>query len=91
MGATTRADLTGDATHLIVGDLNTPKYQYVAKERPDVQPMTMEWIEAVRELWINDQPIDFEALEKRHKLPTLAWLRFSMTGCEDREDILLIL
>lgn len=85
MGATTRADLTGDVTHLVVGDYKTPKYQYVAKERPDVMPMTMLWIEAVRELWINDKEIDVEALEKEHKLPTLSSLRFSMTGCDDRE------
>jgi DNA replication regulator DPB11 len=85
MGAITHADLMGDVTHLVVGDYNTPKYRYVAKERPDVVPMTTQWLEALRELWINDKEIDFESLETKHKLPTLASLRLSMTGCDDRE------
>lgn len=85
MGATHRYDLTLDVTHLIVADYNTPKYRYVARERPDVQPMTIEWIDAVRELWINDQEIDFILLETEHRLPTFHTLKFSMTGCEDRE------
>jgi DNA replication regulator DPB11 len=86
MGAVHRYDLTLDVTHLIVGDYNTPKYQYVAKQRPDVQPMTIEWIEAVRELWMNDQEIDLAALEMEHRLPTLHSLKFSMTGCDDRNS-----
>jgi DNA replication regulator DPB11 len=85
MGAVHRADLTGDVTHLVVGKHDTPKYQYVARERPDVQPMTTQWIEAVRELWINDKEINVPALEKEHTLPTLATLKFSMTGCDDRK------
>lgn len=84
MGAIHRYDLTLDVTHLIVGTYDTPKYRYVAKERPDVTPMTIEWIEAMRELWMNDQEINMEALEKEHKLPTFTSLRFSMTGCDDR-------
>jgi DNA replication regulator DPB11 len=84
MGAVHRYDLTLDVTHLIVGEYDTPKYRYVAKERQDVRPMTIKWIEAVRELWINDQAIDVEALEREHTLPTLTSLRFSMTGCDDR-------
>ncbi|CZR57313.1 related to S-M checkpoint control protein Rad4p [Phialocephala subalpina] len=83
MGATHRYDLTLDVTHLIVADYNTPKYRYVARERPDVQPMTIEWIDAVRELWINDQEIDFISLETEHRLPTFHTLKFSMTGCDD--------
>ena len=31
MGATHKLDLTGEVTHLIVGDIDTPKYKYVAK------------------------------------------------------------
>jgi DNA replication regulator DPB11 len=73
-----------DVTHLIVGNYDTPKYRYVAKERPDVRPMTMRWIEAVRELWIEDKEIDTEALERCHMLPTFNSLKFSMTGCDDR-------
>lgn len=88
MGAVHRYDLTLDVTHLIVGDYNTPKYRYVARERQDVRPMTIQWVEAVRELWINDQDIDFEALEREHTLPTLHLLKFSMTGCDDRRALL---
>ncbi|RQM06333.1 hypothetical protein DH86_00001125, partial [Scytalidium sp. 3C] len=63
MGAVHRYDLTGDVTHLIVGNYDTPKYRFVAKNRPDVRPMTVNWVEALRELWIAAQEIDFEALE----------------------------
>lgn len=84
MGASHRLDLTPDVTHLIVGSYDTPKYRYVAKERPDVRPMTVRWIEAIRELWMSAQDIDLEALEKEHTLPTFASLKFSMTGCDDR-------
>jgi DNA replication regulator DPB11 len=86
MGAIHRYDLTLDVTHLVVGDYDTPKYRYVAKERPDVRPMTTGWIEAIRKLWINDEEIDIEALEKAHTLPTLSTLKFSMTGCDNREE-----
>ena len=84
MGAEVQFDLTSDVTHLIIGDFNTPKYRYVAKERPDVKPMTIKWIEAVRDQWVKDEPIDLEALEKDHTLPTLSSLKLSMTGCDDR-------
>jgi DNA replication regulator DPB11 len=85
MGAVHRYDLTLDVTHLIVGKYDTEKYRYVARERPDVRPMTVEWIEAVRELWINDQEIDIAQLEREQTLPTLHSLKFSMTGCDDRK------
>jgi len=85
MGAVHRYDLTFDVTHLIVGAYDTPKYRYVAQQRLDVRPMTIGWIEAMRELWMNDQEIDLEALEKEHTLPTLHSLKFSMTGCDDRK------
>ncbi|KAH8801594.1 BRCT domain-containing protein [Xylogone sp. PMI_703] len=83
MGAVHRFDLTGDVTHLIVGHYDTPKYRFVAKNRPDVTPMKIDWIEAIRELWIADKEIDIEALERKYTLPTLHSLRFSMTGCDD--------
>jgi DNA replication regulator DPB11 len=85
MGAINRLDLTKDVTHLIVGHYKTTKYSYVARERPDVKPMTVEWLEAVRELWMNDEEMDVEALEKKYTLPVLNGLKFSMTGCDDRE------
>jgi hypothetical protein len=63
-------DLTPDCTHLIVGDYNTPKYRHVAKERPDVKPMAAGWVEAVRNLWVQDAEIDFVALEREWQLRT---------------------
>ena len=75
-----------DVTHLIVGDYDTPKYRYVAKERPDVRPMAIGWIDALRELWIQDKEINVEALEREHVLPPFHSLKFSMTGCDDRME-----
>ena len=83
MGAIHRYDLTLDATHLIVGHHDTDKYKFVARGRPDVRPMTTKWIETVRELWMNDQEINMDELERIHTLPTLNGLRLSMTGCDD--------
>ncbi|KUJ22125.1 uncharacterized protein LY89DRAFT_715108 [Mollisia scopiformis] len=90
MGGVHRYDLTLDVTHLIVADYNTDKYRYVARERQDVQPMTIQWIESVRELWMNDKEIDFTALETEYRLPTFHTLRFSMTGCDDPQERLEI-
>jgi DNA replication regulator DPB11 len=87
MGAVHKYDLTPEVTHLIVGEYNTPKYRFVARERPDVEPMTVTWIEAIRELWINDQEVDFEALQKNHRVPTFHSLKLSMTGCDDRKGL----
>ncbi|CZT41048.1 related to S-M checkpoint control protein Rad4p [Rhynchosporium secalis] len=90
MGAAHTYDLTLDVTHLIVGEYDTPKFRYVAQKRLDVLPMTIGWIEAVRELWINDQEIDLPLLEQQHRMPTFKSLRFSMTGCDDPTERLEI-
>ncbi|KFY82197.1 hypothetical protein V500_10740 [Pseudogymnoascus sp. VKM F-4518 (FW-2643)] len=86
MGAQHKYDLTSEVTHLIVGEYDTPKYRYVAKERPDVKILTVGWIEAIRQLWISDKHIDLEALEAEHTLPTLATLIVCMTGFEDSAE-----
>ncbi|OBT87906.1 hypothetical protein VE02_02620 [Pseudogymnoascus sp. 03VT05] len=86
MGAQHKYDLTSEVTHLIVGEYDTPKYRYVAKERPDVKILTVGWIEAIRLLWISDKHIDLEALEAEHTLPTLASLIVCMTGFEDSAE-----
>ncbi|KAI1419140.1 hypothetical protein F5Y12DRAFT_779522 [Xylaria sp. FL1777] len=70
MGGVHKYDLTPDVTHLIVGDYNTAKYRHVAKERPDIKPMAAGWVDAVRTLWVEDQEIDFAALEQLWKLKT---------------------
>ncbi|KAH9216878.1 hypothetical protein DL95DRAFT_445016 [Leptodontidium sp. 2 PMI_412] len=90
MGAIHTYDLTLDVTHLIVGEYETPKFRYVAQKRLDVLPMMITWIEAVRELWINDQEIDMPLLEQQHRMPTFHSLRFSMTGCDDPTERLEI-
>jgi len=68
LGGVHKYDLTPDCTHLIVGEYDTPKYRHVAKERPDIRVMAAGWVEAVRNLWIQDAEIDFLALEKAWQL-----------------------
>lgn len=64
LGGIHKYDLTPDVTHLIVGEYDTPKYRHVAKERPDIKAMAVGWVDAVRNLWVRDEQIDFPALEK---------------------------
>ncbi|KAK1763769.1 S-M checkpoint control protein rad4 [Phialemonium atrogriseum] len=70
LGGIHKYDLTPDVTHLVVGEYNTPKYRHVAKERPDIRPMAAGWIEAVRDLWVQDADIDFVSLEETWRLRT---------------------
>ncbi|ROW12443.1 hypothetical protein VMCG_00826 [Cytospora schulzeri] len=70
LGGIHKYDLTPDVTHLIVGEYDTPKYRHVAKERPDIKPMAVGWVDAVRNLWVEDEQIDFGALEKEWCLKT---------------------
>ncbi|RKF79060.1 S-M checkpoint control protein rad4 [Golovinomyces cichoracearum] len=90
MGALHQLDLTRDVTHLIIGSSETMKYKYVARNRQDILPMTESWIEAIRDLWISDEDIDLEAMERKYMLPTFHSLRFSMTGCEEPAERLRI-
>ena len=83
MGAVHKLDLTSDVTHLIVGELDTPKYKFVAKEREDVKCLLPSWVEAVRLSWMEGGATDVEALEKEHRLPTLAGLKICVTGFDD--------
>lgn len=85
MGAVHLYDLTHDVTHLIVGNYETEKYRFVARERPDIRPMSIDWIGAVRELWIQDIDINVAQLEREHTLPTFKTLGICMTGCDDRK------
>jgi len=84
MGATHKLDLTGEVTHLIVGDIDTPKYKYVAKERPDIVVLDPSWIDAVREAWMDGGDVDVEGLEKTHRYPTFAGLKICITGIPDQ-------
>lgn len=85
MGAQHKYDLTCDVTHLIVGDYKTDKYKYVARERPDIKVMTVKWVRAVRELWIQGLAVDVQELERTHALATFTGLRICLTGFGDRE------
>ncbi|KAI9837313.1 MAG: hypothetical protein M1819_000387 [Sarea resinae] len=84
MGAVHKLDLTSDVTHLIVGDSNTPKYKYVAKERPDMKVLAPDWVEAVRQSWMQGDDTDVQALEDEYRLPTLAGLKICVTGFDNR-------
>lgn len=64
LGGIHKYDLTPDVTHLIVGEYDTPKYRHVAKERPDIKAMAVGWVDAVRNIWVRDEQVDFPALEK---------------------------
>lgn len=85
MGAVHKYDLTSDVTHLVVGNIDTQKYRYVAKERPDVKVVTPAWIAAVRESWLEGGETDVEKLEEEHRVPTFSGLRMCITGFEDCE------
>lgn len=84
MGAIHKLDLTSDVTHMIVGDTDTPKYKFVARERPDVRCLLPTWIDAIRESWLAGGETDVDALEKKHTLPTFQGLTICVTGFDDR-------
>lgn len=85
MGAAYIYDLTSDVTHLLVGNIDTPKYKYVAKDRPDVVVVTTAWLEAVRASWMKGGETDVAALEKEHRVPTFFNLKICLTGFDDSE------
>ncbi|KAK3944354.1 hypothetical protein QBC46DRAFT_361276 [Diplogelasinospora grovesii] len=79
LGGVHKYDLTPDATHLIVGEYDTPKYRHA---------MAAGWVEA-------DVEIDFSSLESKWQLktfetgggePTAAGLLCCLTGFEDPEE-----
>ncbi|OQD71460.1 hypothetical protein PENPOL_c001G05027 [Penicillium polonicum] len=83
MGAMHSIHLTSDVTHLLVGDTNSDKYKFVARERNDVVAMNPEWIEAVRHSWTQGEDTDIQALEKQFRLATLHGLKICITGFSD--------
>ena len=85
MGALHKLDLTSDVTHLIVGDWDTPKYKYVAREREDVKVLQKEWVEAVRTAWMQAEDLNLAALEKEYKYPTFQGLAICLTGFNDMD------
>ncbi|KAF8477224.1 BRCT domain-containing protein [Kalaharituber pfeilii] len=90
MGAFHRHDLTSDVTHLIVGDLDTPKYKYVAKNRIDVKVVDGDWVDAMHQKWINGEDIKVSEFEEKHRFRTFQGLRICVTNIADSEERLAI-
>ncbi|CAG8051615.1 unnamed protein product [Penicillium olsonii] len=87
MGALHSIHLTSDVTHLLVGDTNSDKYKFVARERNDVLAMKPEWIEAVRLSWTQGEDMDIAAMEKEYRLAPLFGLKICITGFSDRQFV----
>jgi DNA replication regulator DPB11 len=85
MGAHCFFDLTVQVTHLIIGDVSTAKYSYVAKERPDINVLMPEFVEAVRTAWMAGDEVDIHVLERKHRAPTFFGLQICLTGYSNRE------
>ncbi|KAK6512173.1 hypothetical protein TWF481_001064 [Arthrobotrys musiformis] len=86
LGAVWKQDLTSDATHLIVGDVTTQKYRYVAKQRPDVKPMRISFIEKAHEAWVATKSIPVHELEVEHAFPPFLGLRICTTGINEEKE-----
>ncbi|KAK6508276.1 hypothetical protein TWF506_010372 [Arthrobotrys conoides] len=86
LGAVWKQDLTSDATHLIVGDVATQKYRYVAKQRPDVKPMRISFIEKAHEAWVATKSIPVHELEVEHAFPPFWGLRICTTNINDEKE-----
>lgn len=85
MGAQHIYDLTSQVTHLIVGEYDTPKYRYVARERSDIKVILPSFIDELSERWKADQRFDFAQLQQEHMRLALADLKISLTGFECSE------
>lgn len=86
MGARCTYDLTMENTHLIIGDGNTPKYRYVAKERPDVKVLLSSFVEAVLNAWKTGGVVKISPLEEEHRAPPLYGLSVCLTGFNDATE-----
>lgn len=84
MGATIKLDLTSDVTHLLVGNVDSAKYRYVAKSREDVKVLNPEWLEALRLVWMDGGEVDAAALENEYRLPAFHSLKICLTGFDNR-------
>ncbi|CAK7209905.1 protein kinase activating protein dpb11 [Sporothrix bragantina] len=85
LGGVHKPDLTHEVTHLIVGDYDTPKYRHVARDRPDIKPMCIGWVDAILDLWTRDAPIDLPALEDAWRLRTFE-VHGGLPGQTGRDD-----
>jgi DNA replication regulator DPB11 len=80
MGAKCSFDLTLKATHLIIGATDSLKYNWVAKERPDMKVVFPRFIEALREIWMKGEEPNVKSLEEEYKVPALHGQRICITG-----------
>jgi DNA replication regulator DPB11 len=87
MGATIKLDLTSDVTHLVVGNINSAKYRYVAKAREDVKVLAPDWLAALRTVWMEGGDVNVHALEDEYRLPAFFGLKICLTGFDDRAYI----
>ncbi|RMZ91909.1 hypothetical protein DV736_g853, partial [Chaetothyriales sp. CBS 134916] len=83
MGAEHKLDLTSDVTHLLVGDTDTAKYKYVAREREDVKVLRPDYVPAVRTKWMDAQTVDIASLEHEYRLLPFHGLKICITGFDD--------
>ncbi|KAM3423198.1 hypothetical protein BST61_g648 [Cercospora zeina] len=83
MGATHKLDLTSEVTHLLVGSIATPKYRYVARERPDIKVLGPEFVVRVRDAWIEGGEVDVRKFEDESRMKTFAGLEMCLTGFND--------
>jgi DNA replication regulator DPB11 len=70
---------------LIIGATTSPKYNWVAKERPDMKVVFPEFVEAVRQVWVTGEEADVAALEEKYKVPALHGQKICITGFSDRK------
>lgn len=89
MGAVERPDLTSEVTHLLVGSTDSPKYKFVARERNDVAVLKPEWIDAVRQSWMQGGDTDIGALEEQYKMPAFFGLTICISGFTDSKSVQL--
>ena len=80
MGANHHFDLTSDVTHLIISQIDTPKYKYVAKNRMDVTVVDEKWVEDMHTNWLAGENIKVSEYEVKHKFPTFAGLKICVTN-----------
>jgi DNA replication regulator DPB11 len=85
MGGRHILDLTSEVTHLICGELNTPKYVYVAKYRTDVKVVKLSWVEEIYKQWMQGDDVEPRDFEVEHRFPVFHGLFISLTGITDGE------
>jgi DNA replication regulator DPB11 len=86
MGAQCLFDLTAQVTHLLIGEVNTPKYHYVAKERPDIKVVLPNFVEGIRLAWMAGDEVDVSVFEAKYRAPVFYDLQICLTGYIDRKS-----